>query len=289
MSKLLAALLLLAAALGLYFTLPALLTQNHPQTSAPYWLAAPAIASTGLALALLVNALALPRKSMQTTPTTIPNEFLLLPRHLRKEQIRHSVSLLPHSPASPTLLLALHLLFILHPLPPGSTIFLLTALAILLFQIAQLLRRSHSTRLHTDFRVTLTPIPLHLDTPFHVHIEFTPLKPLPNTEFRARLLCFEHALLHTGRYVQLAIRPRNEIIIKIPLASQTTLPAHQPFTATIHPLLDSIQFPPSGPWSNTMYPFYHWELRLELTGTSNYTATFPLTINRAPATSPPPL
>ena len=84
--------------------------------------------------------------------------------------------------------------------------------------------------------------------------------------------------MHTGRYVHAVVRERNAIIVR--LAGQTTIPTNQSLAGSAEVILDSIQYPPSGSWGISMYPFYRWEIRVELAGGPKVSATFPLTVER---------
>jgi hypothetical protein len=275
-------LLLLAGIIGLFFAGPMLLQQNHPASqlsSLPEWLAAAAITCLGLATAILLGLIKFPRQQMQILPINATTEFRLLPRQLRNEHVRNLTSILTIA-ALPAVALAFYAECLLRPLPSAAHLFAATAAMLLLLLILHLLRTVWRRPNSTEPQLTLTASQPRLDEPFHLRLRMESLTALQLPEYRARFVCFEHKLLHTGRYVQLSIYPHSEKTIT--LAEEVTLAAHQFLSASAEVLLDSPTHLPTGQPGITMYPFYHWEIHLHPPGHPRATTIFPLTV--APST-----
>jgi len=142
----------------------------------------------------------------------------------------------------------------------------LAAAALLLWLAIRCARTFWRTRNIPTIQIALsTPTP-HMDDPLTIHFLLATTTPSPTLD--VRLVCIEHALLHIGRYVHLAVRPKHELTLQL-------APSQNTHAATV--IVDSIQFPPSGQWGNTMYPFYHWEIQVRH---ATMTITYPLTITR---------
>ena len=83
--------------------------------------------------------------------------------------------------------------------------------------------------------------------------------------------------MHAGRYVHHTVKRRNEIALQLPPIQAQ---ARETFAASAEVMLDSIQYPPSGPWGTTMYPYYRWEIQVDLSGHARSRLNFPLLIKK---------
>jgi hypothetical protein len=277
-----AILLLLAGIVGLSFASPMLLQQSRAishLTSLPEWLAAAALICLGVTAAIFLGLIRFPRTQMQLTPLSTPNEFRLLPKRLHDEHVRNRTTLLAAA-ALPALALAAYAESALHPVPLGAHLLGATSALLLLLLILHLVRNKLSKPRSTEPQLTLTASQPRLDEPFHLRLRIEALTSVQLPEYRARFVCFEHKLLHTGRYVQLSIYPHSEKTIT--LADEVTLAAHQVLSASAEVLFDSSAHLPTGQPGITMYPFYHWEIHLHPPGHPRATTIFPLNVAPSP-------
>ena len=274
MSKPIAIPFLLAAAVAIAFAIPAFL---HPDPSRPdlaYFLACTAAACAIFGISILANVFTLPRQKMAVVQSAGTKEMRLLPRQLRSERLRNAITLLV-AICLPGTFLAMDAEMLHRPYAHGLTTFLGLVAATLLGLIAN---RAIALRRLGDLQVTLSTAPVRLDEPFTLNVELVARTTMRVTEVCAHFLCFEHNLFHTGRYVQISVKQRDEVTV--PLAGESTVAVGELISGEAEVHLDSSHYPPSGKWGMTMYPFYHWEIHVELPGDAPQHVIYPVTVER---------
>ena len=231
-------------------------------------------------LSIIANVFTLPRQKMSPVQNAGAKEVRLLPRQLRSERLRNALTLFI-AICLPGVLLAVHVEMLHRPFAHLVTGSLGVVGAILLGLIAN---RAIALRRLGDLRVILSAAPVRLDEAFTLNVECVARTTMRVAEVRARFLCFEHNLLHTGRYVQISIKQRDEVLV--PLAGESTVATGEVITGEAEVLLDSTHYPPSGKWGVSMYPFYHWEIHVELPGDVPQQVIYPVSVERLLPTAP---
>jgi hypothetical protein len=266
MSKLFAIPLFLAGGVGLYLASPGLLRPDSAHPTFAFWLAAPgATGATCILTALCIVAgwINFPRKTMQTTLLVGKGEFLFLPKQTQKEHIQNAIILLL-TIAGPAAILAMWLEFTLRPAPLAAHLFATAASLAVAAMTIEIIRRSRTNSRRGNLRIILASASIRLDQKFQIRVE-SAQESTDLAKFQGRILCFEHILMHLGRFVHVVERQHAEIIL--------------PLGAPVDMVIDSIQYPASGKFGAGMYPFYHWEIRIEPKGINHATA-FPLRVDR---------
>ncbi len=190
--------------------MPAIPAFLHPDPFRPdlaYFLACSAAARAMFGLSIAgANVFTLPRQKMSPVQIAGAKEV-----RLRCWQLRSNAFECSH-PAFiaiclPGVLLALHLELLHRPYAHLMTTSLGIVAAILLGLIAN---RAIALRRLGDLRVTLSTAPVRLDEAFTLHvISASPAQ--YRYRVRARFSGFEHNLFHTGRYVQISVKRRDEV------------------------------------------------------------------------------
>ncbi len=272
-----------AIAVPLFLATPGLailIVERYPSPGW-YWAAAGAASCLLAGIFILTNRITLPRKKMSLRPLTGATSFLLLPQQTPRERLYTALFLLI-SIALPFLILAAQFEIATSFTLLAAHQFCAAAILLTLALIAPVALRARALDHQGDCQLTIDRAALVLDTPFTLHATITARKPLQITRWQVRLVCVEHILMHSGRYSHHVTRPHREILAT--LAGPTTLSAQQSLSGSATLRADSKEHPPSGQTSVATYPHYHWEIRLELTGSLNSTAIYPITLNRpAPA------
>jgi hypothetical protein len=264
MSKLIALPLFIAGSAGLYLAGPGLLRQQSASPIFAYWFAAPAAACLLTALCIVAGWIAFPSKKMQTKPMVGTSDFVLFPEQTQKEHIQNAAVLLL-TIAGPAVLLAMWLEFNLRPAPIAAHLFATVAGVATATMTIEILRRRRNNQRRGNLRITLASAAIGLDQKFQIRVE-SAHESTDLSKFQGRIVCFEHILMHLGRFVHVVERQHAEINL--------------PLGAPVGMVIDSIEHPASGKFGAGMYPFYHWEIRVAPKGDITHATVFPLTVDR---------
>jgi hypothetical protein len=259
-----AILLLIAGAVGFYFGVP-----GH------YLVLWGACICVGCAVAMFAGWMTLPRSAMVARPAR-ESEFQISPRQFRSERF-WSIDIPLALGTLAWLALAAPALHIIgrrqSPSSEDDTFLTLGAIA----AIGMALHLAYHLaigRRRIAPRLALTTDRPSLDEPFGMQVEIDAIQPTHIDACRARVRCYEHLLMHMGRFTHLVVRKHSEQIVE--LGKAIDVAPGRPFTASADVLLDSQSHLPTGKSGISMYPFYHWEIQIEIDGKSTATRIFPI-------------
>jgi hypothetical protein len=268
MSKWSAIVPMIAGLLGIWFGLPG-----------QYWLLWAGTICIGIAIGIALGFIKSPRKKMNVLAMG-DGTYQLLPLYLREE--RFWTFAIPLGVAAIAgLVLIVHFIIHVHLMSSGDHAFIvITGLLALMFA-GHVIKSAWIARYFQQPRVTLATNRLALNEPFEIRVDIQAIRPFRMANLHARIRCFEHVLMHMGRFTQVVVRLHSEQIVELAREIEVS-PARQ-FSTTAPVLLDSARNLPTGKKGITMYPFYRWEIGVEITGDSASTTIFPITIIAPPA------
>jgi hypothetical protein len=136
-------------------------------------------------------------------------------------------------------------------------------------------RRWSLTRSLSDARVRVRPAPLVRGQPFAVEVEADVRAPLRITAARVRVRCIEYYKEKRGNKTSYGSRTRGEEVAPL-LTTPAEFASGAVFTGAGELVLCDL--PPTTDRTLKTYPYYRWELRLEIEieKHANYRAAFPL-------------
>ena len=246
-------------------------------SSTPYLLSFVALFTVAIGTALLLGVLSAGRTAMQAIPFDTSGFQLLLPtRSLRRR--RRDTAIFFLLSGLPSAALLAHFLFFARQFDVlGTIVTVLCSLAILI-EFFLFVRAYRVSRHVSDARLQISPAPMILAQPLQLRAELDAYVPLHVKSFCARVLCIEHYRERRGQKTVYGTCTRLEKAAC--LAAGTTVSPGQIIAGETQFEVGPDQAPPSRDLNTPVtYPWYSWEIRLDLTltGASDYHATFPLT------------
>jgi hypothetical protein len=173
----------------------------------------------------------------------------------------------------PLVVVLVHLLMRKRDLGFFGWIPVLAVVLVLVFQVIWVVRAWSVSRNMSDPRVLVKPAPLRIGEPFGVKIELDAYSPMKVSKVEAKLVCVEHYQERRGNKTQTGVRDhRTEAMVLAggDVAAGGMLEREGEWTVT--------DWPASQPLNSRVYPFYTWEVRLDVAvdGAADYRGVFPL-------------